>query len=123
MPALPPLLPLSFNLPQVLRTLATLAVAGLAAWLCVWLHTPIPWMIGPLLATAVLSVLGAPMVSWVPLRNSGQWVIGTALGLYSRLLSVRWWPACGGALHWGWCGRASWGGRWAGGWPMRTPRS
>lgn len=115
MPALPPLLPLSFNLPQVLRTLATLAVAGLAAWLCVWLHTPIPWMIGPLLATAVLSVLGAPMVSWVPLRNSGQWVIGTALGLYftpavGALVASLWWGIALGVV---WACVMGWAlGRW-----------
>lgn len=62
--------------------LLTLVVAWVAAELCVWLHTPIPWMIGPLLATALVSVVGVPTASWIPLRNSGQWVIGTALGLY-----------------------------------------
>jgi hypothetical protein len=86
----------SFSLNQALRTVATLAVAGAAAALCVWLHTPIPWMIGPLVATAVLSVLGAPTASWVPFRNGGQWVIGTALGLYftpavGALVASLWW--------------------------------
>ena len=47
-----------------------------AARLCVWLNTPIPWMLGPLLATALVSVFGAPTASWIPLRNGGQWVIG-----------------------------------------------
>ena len=39
-------------------------------------------MIGPLLATALASVLGAPVETAAPLRNAGQWAIGTALGLY-----------------------------------------
>ena len=64
------------------RTALTLLVALLAALICVQLHTPLPWMIGPLIATAVLSMLGAPTHSHTPLRNAGQWVIGAALGLY-----------------------------------------
>ena len=64
------------------RTVLTLSMALLAALACVQLGTPLPWMIGPLLATAVLSMLGAPTCSYTPLRNAGQWVIGAALGLY-----------------------------------------
>lgn len=53
-------------------------------------------MIGPLVATALVSVLGAPTESWTPLRNAGQWVIGTALGLYftpavGALVASLWW--------------------------------
>lgn len=65
-----------------LRVALTLVLALSAASLCVWLKTPIPWMMGPLVATALVSVLGAPTASWTPLRNAGQWVIATALGLY-----------------------------------------
>ena len=57
-------------------------VSVAAAWACVLLRTPLPWMIGPLVAIGVLSMLGAPTHSYTPLRNMGQWVIGTALGLY-----------------------------------------
>ena len=60
----------------------TLLWAWAAARLCLWLQTPIPWMIGPLVATALVSVVGAPSASWNPCRNAGQWVIGGALGLY-----------------------------------------
>lgn len=78
------------------RTALTLLLAYVAARLCVWLATPIPWMIGPLLATALVSVLGAPTESWAPLRNMGQWVIGAALGLYftpevGALVASLWW--------------------------------
>ena len=64
------------------RIVLTLLAAWLAAQACVALHTPLPWMIGPLLTTAVLSVSGLKTLSWNPLRNTGQWVIGAALGLY-----------------------------------------
>lgn len=71
-----------WGLPFPARVGLTLLLAWAAARLCVWLHTPIPWMIGPLVATALVSVVGAPTASWNPLRNGGQWVIGSALGLY-----------------------------------------
>jgi membrane AbrB-like protein len=79
-----------------LRTALTLLLALLAAQLCVWLGTPIPWMLGPLLATALASMAGGPTHSSNLLRNSGQWVIGTALGLYftpqvSALILAQWW--------------------------------
>jgi membrane AbrB-like protein len=104
-----------FNLPQALRTVGTLLIALAAAAGCVWLITPIPWMIGPLVAIALLSVLGAPMASWVPLRNTGQWVIGTALGLYftpavGSLVAGLWWAIVLGVV---WACVLGWGfGRW-----------
>ena len=64
-----------------LRVVLTLLLALAAALACVVLRTPLPWMIGPLVATALMSMTGLPTESWVPLRNGGQWVIGTALGL------------------------------------------
>ena len=79
-----------------LRVLSTLFFAYVAAQTCVALHTPLPWMIGPLLVTATLSIIGVKTISWNPLRNSAQWVIGTALGLYftpqvSALVVSLWW--------------------------------
>jgi membrane AbrB-like protein len=78
------------------RTLFTLLLALAAAALCVRLRTPLPWMIGPLVATAALSMLGGPTASYTPLRNIGQWTIGTALGLYFTpqvvaLVASLWW--------------------------------
>ncbi len=78
------------------RVLFTLVLALAAAWLCEWLKTPIPWMIGPLVATSLVSMLGARTESWTPLRNAGQWVIGVALGLYftpeiGALVASLWW--------------------------------
>jgi membrane AbrB-like protein len=79
-----------------IRIILTLLLAWAAAGLCVHLHVPLPWMIGPLLVTAATSMLGAPSLSWTPLRNAGQWVIGSALGLYftpqvAALVASLWW--------------------------------
>ena len=78
------------------RVLLTFVLALAAAGVCLQLHTPLPWMIGPLLITAVLSMLGAPTESWTPLRNAAQWIIGGALGLYftpqvMALVARLWW--------------------------------
>ncbi|MGD9775024.1 AbrB family transcriptional regulator [Diaphorobacter sp.] len=92
------------------RVAFTLAGALAAALACVALHTPLPWMLGPLLATAVLSMAGAPTDSAAPLRNAGQWTIGVVLGLYftpevTALVAGLWWAVVLGiawALLLGW---------------------
>ena len=94
----------------LLRVAGTLLLAWAAAAACVALHTPLPWMLGPLVATSVLSMAGAPTESWGPLRNGGQWAIGAALGLYftpevSALVGSLWWAIILGiawALLLGW---------------------
>ncbi|PPE68529.1 AbrB family transcriptional regulator [Caldimonas thermodepolymerans] len=68
--------------PRLRRVALTLVVAALAALLCQAAGAPLPWMIGPLLATAVGCMAGAPLAGSTALRNAGQWAIGTALGLY-----------------------------------------
>ncbi|WBY04006.1 AbrB family transcriptional regulator [Ramlibacter tataouinensis] len=96
--------------PFPVRVAGTLALALAAALVCRWLHTPLPWMLGPLIATALASVLGAPTQSWTPLRNYGQWAIGGALGLYftpqvTALVAQLWWAivmAIAWALLLGW---------------------
>lgn len=59
-----------------------LLVAFLAALLCNWIKTPLPWLIGPLFATAALRLGGIDLSCPVHVREAGQWAIGTALGLY-----------------------------------------
>jgi membrane AbrB-like protein len=59
-----------------------LAVGVAAALLCVWLNTPLPWIIGPLFGTAALRLAGVHLHSPVRVREAGQWAIGTVLGLY-----------------------------------------
>lgn len=60
----------------------TLVLALVAAVLFARLHLPLPWMLGPLLATAACGMLGAPVDTAAALRNVGQMGIGVALGLY-----------------------------------------
>jgi len=79
-----------------LAKLLTLLLAWAAAELCRWLHMPIPWMLGSLLATALVTIGGLPTGSDARLRNVGQWVMGASLGLYftpmvvTQLLGL-WW--------------------------------
>lgn len=92
------------------RVALTLLLALAAALLCVQLRTPIPWMIGPLIATSAASILGWPTRSFGPFRNTGQWIIATALGLYftpqvTTLVIGLWWAIALGivwALGLGW---------------------
>lgn len=92
------------------RILFTLLLALACAIGCAALRTPLPWMIGPLLATSVVSIAGGPTESWGPLRNAGQWTIGAALGLYFTpqvvaLVGGLWWAIVAGvvgALALGW---------------------
>src|SRR5438105_765443 len=58
------------------------AVALGAALVCIALHTPLPWMLGPLIAVAATRVAGWPVEPPPGGRQVGQWLIGTALGLY-----------------------------------------
>ena len=92
------------------RIALTLGLAAAAGFLCRWLHTPLPWMIGPLVATAGASIIGFPTRSFVPFRNAAQAVIGVALGLYftpgvTKLVAGVWWAillAIVWALAMGW---------------------
>lgn len=54
----------------------------LAAFFCRWLDTPLPWLIGPLFASAALRIAGVDLCCPVAARAAGQWAIGTVLGLY-----------------------------------------
>jgi membrane AbrB-like protein len=84
------------NRASVLSWIAGLALGAAAGWICSRLHTPIPWMLGPLFTLAALRVAGAPVAAPPGGRQAGQWVIGTSLGLYFTPTVVRevagWWP-------------------------------
>ena len=68
----------SFLLPAI----AALAVALIGALVCVYLKTPLPWLLGPLIAVAVVSMANGKIVEPPLAREAGQWAIGVALGLY-----------------------------------------
>ena len=81
----------------------TFAVAVCAGSLFAWLRTPIPWMLGPLATVAALRMSGVDLRVPRGTRQLGQWVIGTALGLYFTPAVVRhvahaWYVPVGGAL-------------------------
>lgn len=76
------------------RWLGWPVVAGLAACsaagaLCQALGTPLPWMIGPLLAMALLRFAGAEVTAPLGGREAGQIIIASALGLYFTPLVAR----------------------------------
>ena len=59
-----------------------LALCAAAGALFAWLRTPLPWMLGPLLAMAICNFSGARLRSVPVGRPCGQLIIGSALGLY-----------------------------------------
>jgi uncharacterized protein len=73
----------------VRSALLALAIGAGAGYVCASLHTPIPWMLGPLFSLALLRVAGVDIGVPTPVRYGGQWIIGTSLGLYFTPLVVR----------------------------------
>jgi membrane AbrB-like protein len=65
-----------------LNPLVSLALCVAAGAIFAGLRTPLPWMIGPLVAMAVLNFSGARLRAPWGARQAGQVIIGTALGLY-----------------------------------------
>ena len=66
------------RLPAILGTLAVGIPAG---YLFHRLGTPIPWMIGPMVAVAALNLLGVRMHSPPYARHTGQVILGSAVSL------------------------------------------
>ena len=80
-----------------------LAVGLAAALFFVAIRAPLPWMIGPLVALAICRSAGVRCEAPPGGRQAGQWVIGTALGLYftpavAELVSRLWWQLVLAAL-------------------------
>ena len=61
---------------------AALVFCVAAGAICAWLKTPIPWMIGPLFVMALARWRAVDVEAPNGFRNGGQWLMGTALGLY-----------------------------------------
>jgi membrane AbrB-like protein len=73
-----------------------LAIGLAAALLFAALRAPLPWMIGPLIAVAASRSAGIACEAPAGGRQAGQWIIGTALGLYftpvvAQLVTRIWW--------------------------------
>ena len=67
------------HVPGILKALAIGIPAG---FLFSWLHAPIPWMIGPMVAVAVVNLFGVRMHSLPYARQLGQVIIGSSVSLY-----------------------------------------
>lgn len=67
------------RLPGILRALAVGLPAGA---LFDWLHTPIPWMIGPMVAVAAINLMGVRVHSVPYGRQIGQVILGSAVSIY-----------------------------------------
>ena len=67
------------RLPAILKALAIGIPAG---FLFDRLHTPIPWMIGPMVAVATFNLMGVRMFSVPYGRQMGQVILGSAVSLY-----------------------------------------
>jgi membrane AbrB-like protein len=79
-----------------IRAATAVAVSLAAGALFARLGTPLPWMIGPMIVVAVLNSAGAALMCPPGMRQAGQILIGTALGLYFT-------PVVSGEVlaHWG----------------------
>ena len=67
------------RLPAILKALAIGIPAG---FLFDRLHTPIPWMIGPMVAVATFNLMGVRLFSVPYGRQMGQVILGSAVSLY-----------------------------------------
>jgi membrane AbrB-like protein len=59
-----------------------LLVSALSGFIALRLHVPLPWMIGPMVAMAMLKMLGTEVQPLTGGREIGQTIIGTAVGLF-----------------------------------------
>lgn len=67
------------KLPGILQALAVGIPMG---WLFDWLDTPLPWMIGPMLAVGGFNLMGHKLLQFPYGRQVGQAVVGSAVALY-----------------------------------------
>jgi membrane AbrB-like protein len=81
---------------KALAVVGGLAVCTLGGAVCAWLRTPLPWMIGSLVAMAAAQMAGARLEAVPGGRDAGMLVVGVSLGLYFTAPVVRevaaFWP-------------------------------
>ncbi len=64
------------------RVALGLAVCVAGGALCAWARTPLPWMIGAILAMAIAQIAGLNLEPLPGGRDAGLVIVGTALGLH-----------------------------------------
>jgi membrane AbrB-like protein len=67
---------------KVVPVAGGLAICVIGGAVCAWLRTPLPWMIGSMLAMAAVQMAGAGFEPLPGGRDAGMVVIGVTLGLY-----------------------------------------
>ena len=67
------------RIPGILKALAMGEPAG---YIFARLHTPIPWMIGPMITVASLNLTGVRVHTPPYARHMGQVILGSAVSLY-----------------------------------------
>lgn len=84
------------NATKAARIAGGLATCALGGALCAWIGTPLPWMIGSMLAMAAAQMAGANLEVLPGGREAGFIVVGVTLGLYFTVPVVaevaRFWP-------------------------------
>ncbi|WP_134686549.1 AbrB family transcriptional regulator [Brevibacillus migulae] len=70
------------NFPKGIRLFLTFLIASAGGAVFSWMHTPLPWLLGPLLAMVACILLGFDKL-WIPgyFRKAGLIVVGIVLGL------------------------------------------
>ena len=67
---------------KIISNAKGLAIALIGALLANYLHIPLPWLLGPLLAALLCGSIERPLVCDLRWRLGGQIIIGMVLGLY-----------------------------------------
>jgi hypothetical protein len=70
------------KLKKVVPVIGALAVCTAGGAMCAWLRTPLPWMIGSILAMSAVQMAGARFEALPGGRDAGMLVVGISLGLY-----------------------------------------
>jgi membrane AbrB-like protein len=65
----------------LVRLLGVLALGAAVGWSAGFVRMPLPFVLGPLVATAALGLAGFPVVGVRRLRPGAQFVIGSAIGI------------------------------------------
>jgi len=85
----------AFNISTIVKGLCASLCGGL---LFTMLHIPLPWMLGPLFVTGGFSISGSAIATFSGGRQTGQLLIGSALGQYFSPEITRHIVTFGGAI-------------------------
>lgn len=83
------------DLPPLARFALTIVIAFSGGGLFAYVGAPAPWLAGAMLATALVSLTGAPLIMLDPVRNAAFVILGLQIGAsFTRdsIASVAQWP-------------------------------